>query len=432
MKLFGSYRGAYFSQPAAKAKKQKKPLRTLAVILAILLCLEGAYFFLCYTNIPFVAKWRTIYIETALSTMRHQWLATKLLPQDVVQEVRDQQHAAQEQMHGQNTTWDTPEPVSEPEEPVIGLSAEKRAFYALFWELDQTSMADYLEKHPEALENGWDGICLREAGPGSSGTGIHTMFGDDVLAIDVPNQLLLVRVRGVGYRGVLAVCKDPSRLSLQTSKGAGIYPEPNRYGQTAGQIAQAHGGLLAVTASGFVDEDYAGNVGYGNGGFLAGYAMADGEGAGEHYPAGSGWKRLELHEDDRLYITDVEQSVAADCTDAVEFAPALLVDGRILVDEYCGWTAINPRVCIGQTDKFEIQLLVIEGRLPLEGILGTDVIECAKIMQKYHCMQAMNMDGGTSAIMWYDGEYITRCSNTALPEGRPLPNAWVYAAAGSS
>ena len=41
-------------------------------------------------------------------------------------------------------------------------------------------------------------------------------------------------------------------------------------------------------------------------------------------------------------------------------------------------------------------------------------------------MQAMNLDGGTSAIMWYDGEYVIQCSNEALPEGRTLPNAFVY------
>ena len=44
-------------------------------------------------------------------------------------------------------------------------------------------------------------------------------------------------------------------------------------------------------------------------------------------------------------------------------------------------------------------------------------------------MQAMNLDGGTSAILWYDGEYVTRCSNPACPEGRQLPNAFVYAGA---
>lgn len=32
------------------------------------------------------------------------------------------------------------------------------------------------------------------------------------------------------------------------------------------------------------------------------------------------------------------------------------------------------------------------------------------------CMQTMNLDGGTSAIMWYDGEYVTKCPNQNLPE----------------
>ena len=30
------------------------------------------------------------------------------------------------------------------------------------------------------------------------------------------------------------------------------------------------------------------------------------------------------------------------------------------------------------------------------------------------------------AIMWYDGEVVTRCSNSAIPEGRGLPNIWAY------
>lgn len=71
-------------------------------------------------------------------------------------------------------------------------------------------------------------------------------------------------------------------------------------------------------------------------------------------------------------------------------------------------------------------MLVVEGRL-LDSI-GISVADCAPILLDHNCMQALNLDGGTSAIMWYDGEYITRCSNTACPEGRLLPNAFVYEA----
>jgi exopolysaccharide biosynthesis protein len=49
-----------------------------------------------------------------------------------------------------------------------------------------------------------------------------------------------------------------------------------------------------------------------------------------------------------------------------------------------------------------------------------------EVLLEYGCMQALNLDGGTSAIMYYDGEYVTRCSNTAIPSGRTMPSAWVY------
>ena len=92
------------------------------------------------------------------------------------------------------------------------------------------------------------------------------------------------------------------------------------------------------------------------------------------------------------------------------------------------WVELNPRVCIGQSDKYEMLLLVIEGRLYTEGILGTDVNECAKILQRHNAVQAMNVDGGTSAMMWYDGEYVIRGSNSATryTGSRPVPNAFVY------
>jgi exopolysaccharide biosynthesis protein len=71
-------------------------------------------------------------------------------------------------------------------------------------------------------------------------------------------------------------------------------------------------------------------------------------------------------------------------------------------------------------------MLVIEGR-NIDS-LGTDASECADILARYGAYQAMNMDGGTSAILRYQGGYITKCSNEDLPEGRHLPNAWIYAA----
>ena len=152
--------------------------------------------------------------------------------------------------------------------------------------------------------------------------------------------------------------------------------------------------------------------------------MCDGTAYGNAH-MGWGYKRIELHEDDLFYIKDASDPVDEETTDAVEFQPALIIDGTIVVDSNCGWTALQPRTCIGQSDKYEILMLVIEGRMPLRST-GTHVIECAEILKRHGCMQAMNLDGGTSAMMWFDGEYITKCSNQSLPYGRPLPTAFVY------
>ena len=115
------------------------------------------------------------------------------------------------------------------------------------------------------------------------------------------------------------------------------------------------------------------------------------------------------------------------CTDATEFTPALIIDGVNVAGEDYTYTAMNPRACIGQTKDESILMLGIEGR-KVDSI-GCNAVECAAILERYGAYQAMNLDGGTSAGVWYEGEYIMRCSNSNLiPEGRRLPNAWDYCA----
>ena len=156
--------------------------------------------------------------------------------------------------------------------------------------------------------------------------------------------------------------------------------------------------------------------------------MSNGHGYGTHYVSNPNFQyyRLEIHTDNLIYIKKVDKEVSADCRDATEFQPPIIIDGEVLQNDY--WVELNPRVCIGQSDKYEMLLLVIEGRLYTEGILGTDVNECAKILQRHNAVQAMNVDGGTSAMMWYDGEYVIRGSNAATryTGSRPVPNAFVY------
>ena len=430
--------GAGRKRQGKKEKKQKRKrsrLRIVCVLLSILLFLELAYCLVIFTDlIPPVARLRSIYIETAMSTMRHQWLAKALIPGDIVQAVVDSINQSMADQVGVNSGWEdvTEPPPEETKSPSsgfskdaaaemlsllaqdIGLSDEIDDFFELFHELDEASVQAYVDEHPEAVANGWDKFYVNEAGLDDEGTTMMTNQGDQVLAINAEHGLLVIRVTGSTYRGVLVIGKDASRLMCAPSSQWG------RIGERAGVIAEANNGLVAMTGSGFGD-----GAGVAEGADQAGGAMYSGVAKGTHYPYGH--KRVELHLDNRLYITDAHKAYSSDCTDATEWTPALIVDGKLVVlQDNGGYTALNPRACIGQTKDESIMFLGIEGRY-LDS-MGCDAVECGKILERYGAYQAMNVDGGTSAILWYEGEYIMRCSNEALPEGRRLPNAWVYCA----
>lgn len=359
-----------------------------------------------YTNIPAIKNLREAYIETAMSTLSHQWLAEFFFPQDMIDEVMGRVADAEEKQVGIISKWvDNKDSKAEQE------LESKKDFFALFSELDQESFERYIKANPDATKNGWDKICINEAGINDDGTSIETTQGDQVLAVDAVNKILIVRVEGSGYQGVLAIAKDPSLLRCCPSSYIGAY------GEFLEDLVKKNDGVIGMTASGFIDAD-----GVGTGGELSGYTMCQGREYGTHY--GYGKKRIELHSDDRLYITDAHNEVGIGTTDAVEFSPALIIDGKTLVDDLSGFTSIQPRAAIGQTRHGEVLMLVIEGRLPGRS-LGVGLPECTEIMLRYDAYQAMNLDGGTSAIMWYDGEYITKCSNPQI-QCRYLPNAWVY------
>ena len=381
------------SFPPGEAMGAARILKRFVVILALVLLLECIYCVAVFTDwVPPLADLRDMYIETALGTMEHQWLATALIPGDIVLEVRQEMDAARQAQLGQNSgDW--------------VLSPAGQTFFERFPELDPSAVRAWAPIPEEELEK----FYVNYAGLDDVGLDLYTRQGDQVLAIDAANGLLVVRIREEFFRGVLILGRDPSRLACAAAGDWGTT------GQRAGEIAQAHDALVALTASGFESDGP-------EGAYQTGAAMCGGQVYGEHLKPG--YKRIELRSDDRLYVTDAPEDFHPDCTDATEWTPALIVDGEIVVTKEDHYNARNPRCCLGQTADGTVLMLCIEGRY-LDS-LGATAPECADILARYGAYQAMNLDGGTSAICWYQGEYITRCSDPELPEGRLLPNCWIY------
>ena len=64
----------------------KRRLGVSFLVVAVIMA-TVVYPYLLYTDNEFISKWRALYIETAMGTMTHQWLATAIIPQDIIDEV---------------------------------------------------------------------------------------------------------------------------------------------------------------------------------------------------------------------------------------------------------------------------------------------------------------------------------------------------------
>ena len=91
------------TEPKQKKPRDKKKL--LKVIVVILLVLTAIYNFVVYTSIPAIKNLRDAYIETAMSTMTHQWLAQWVFPESIIDEVMDKVRAERAAQVGIESKW---------------------------------------------------------------------------------------------------------------------------------------------------------------------------------------------------------------------------------------------------------------------------------------------------------------------------------------
>lgn len=90
--------------------------------------------------------------------------------------------------------------------------------------------------------------------------------------------------------------------------------------------------------------------------------------------------------------------------------PYLVKSGEVYVDMTAQkLTAIggrNPRTAIGYTKENNLIMLTADGR---EGdSVGLTLMELAALMKELGCVNAMNLDGGGSTVMYIDGKVVNR------------------------
>lgn len=375
-----------------------------------MICLTVVYPFLLYTPNAFVTRWREWYIETAMGTMTHQWLATAFIPHDIIEEVMSKRYLLNQRQVDVASSW-----LGTDEEEEQASTPEER-FYQTFSELDRDSFEAFLRDNPEYIADGYENIninLIKDPEDKNYNTGIKTKQGDTVLAVNAEHGILIAEIvgedsLGMEYAGKVALCKRPENIIVGTCRG--LY----EYGSYVSEMVSDYNAILGINASGF--DDYEGN---GTGGLPYGFLKSEGK---TLQPAvGDTWKIIGFDEDDHLQIGAFSDT--SNLRDAVEFHPALIINGENLVAG-SGLNDQQPRTAIGQAQDGTVIMLVIDGR-QLHSF-GISIERCGEIMERYGAYQASMLDGGSSSVMVYDGREIT--SPTTLsqnPEGRYLPDAFL-------
>lgn len=385
-------------QEKMKEKKTKKNIvRFTAVFLATMALI---YLMAIYSNISFIAKYRTLYIETAMSTMSHQWLATKFIPKSVIDEAIGQRDNT-EIKKGNGNSFITKV------KNLFHLNG-RDWFVAEYDEINMDSFDEYSESNPDVLNDGYENILIDNSKVGDEETGIVTYQGDKVVAIDAINKILIVEVKGEGYNGRLAIAKDASKIRIGMAEG--VEENKNIEGSQIDELSKYNNAILSINASGFVDAD-----GNGNGGQPIGAIIEQGNVINS--PVGGNWFTVGFDYND---VMSVARNISGiKLRDAVEFMPALIIDGVKQVEGSAGW-GIQPRTAVGQKANLDVLMLVIDGR-QINHSIGATVGECANIMERYGAVQACNLDGGASSIMYYNNHPVT-IPSIRYEVGRWIPN----------
>lgn len=350
---------------SGKNEKKKNVKKRVLITLAVFLCLLVTFYLLfAFADFYPFRQLREIYIETAMTTDEHQWMAEWFFPQSVIDKVMKKQV----------------EPFEDVNEANVDIAVDEGVKDVLGQKQLKVGDLDYA--------------------------------GNEILINDIEQGIVVSKVSGEGYVGKIMLIDDPSRLYLAVS------PYWGSRGLVMVDMLAHYDAIAGINASGFSDPG-----GHGDGERANSGCRSQGENWGSYR---SDQLTFGFNDENKLILGMIgpDEWDSYKLRDCCQFGPALVVDGEQKVFESAGY-GLHPRSVIGQREDGVVMLLIIDGR-QVGYSLGATLGECAKIMIDYKAVSAAANDGGSSAVLGYDGSIITTPSTSSLRStGRYLPNAWL-------
>lgn len=235
---------------------------------------------------------------------------------------------------------------------------------------------------------------------------------DDIKIVEIKDnkkEITVEKITGKNYVGYVMIIPDATKVNLVDGR------KSNR-GSKLSEIVKNNNAIAGINAGGFADE---GGVGSGN-------ILCDATIINKKLLYGnktSKYSLIGLSSDKKLVLGKYtyQQSLNAGIESAVEFGPYIIVNGKNQITNASSG-GIHPRMAIGQKKDGTFIFVVVDGRQPGYSI-GTNLLELQNIFNKYDAYNAANLDGGSSATMYYNGKVVNK---TSTPMGeRYLPNAFI-------
>ena len=222
--------------------------------------------------------------------------------------------------------------------------------------------------------------------------------------------LILVPVAGESYTGYMLIVLDPTRVVL------GFSPEDLHIrGYTVAEFAEKFGAVAAINGGGFQDPN-----GFGDGSTPEHLVVKDGKMYCGELGIGYGFVGLDDKGILHVGLESAEDVEAKNIQQGCGYGPILIANGEPLSDDVLS-SGLNPRTAIGQRQDGAILMLVIDGRRATS--LGASYKDEAEIMLAFGAVNAGNLDGGSSSLMWMDGNYV---NHTAAVIGvRTIPTTFL-------
>lgn len=236
-------------------------------------------------------------------------------------------------------------------------------------------------------------------------------IGRKEVMTDKHSGITIEDIQGRSFKGKVMLIKDPMRVKLAVTKEIGIT------GERVTDMVKDMGAIAGINAGGFYDPN-----GKGNGAFPDGLTMKDGKLV--HNNVGD--KAVNIVGFDnkgKLVLGNMtaKQMENKNIREAVTFEPNLILEGKPLIKGDGGW-GIAPRTGIGQMADGTVIFVVIDGRQPTWSI-GATLRDLMNVFEDYNAVTAVNLDGGSSSEIVYDGKVINRLWN--IFGERYIPTAFV-------